>query len=821
MNKKLLFVAVISMFLAGYGVTMAKQGNEDLTATSARTAESTTTNTGIACTDSDDGSNLFARGSVHDANRVGIFRSYDKCVDNGKLLEYTCKNDSWYASYYDCEFGCSEGACLAEGATTTTTTSTIDTNLTTADINAYIDGYATSFDVANYNFAALETGEDFSNLTDEQLSTYLASYLKNLNFSNADITDEQSLQNYLSTYLDNLEANYSAPTASNLPDGTLIKLPDDEKVYVIEGGEKEWIETAEEFTSEGYNWDNIQEIDAETLTSIQDQIRLIKDQLDKVYEIIGSQAFWIPNPDAFAEGGYDWGEVEDTNDNVQDTYEEATIVADEDGNLFCITENGKKLLITNQQSLMSLDSSNSSNGQSLINIDEIQALIDGNLQEALDGYISKLTSVNSSNTESSTSNKELENLWQNFTDDNSSSISSEFENQIDKFLENMNMDWQQFIPSQAGDMSSLSDMDWENLAESFLSDYQNDSSNISSNNSDSYEYAYIFVNNNGETETYSASTLDEAWDKYLANYDEAVNSSTQDEAEKLYEDFLEDYGYDEYTTDDQWSEDFQNYMTRCNTAAATSSDTTATDTASQIKAAAASNSVAELAKAWETYLAQVNANNTGTTGTTTGTGTTGTATVPAATTAASMAQAWADYLAGKTSADTTTTAASTPTTTGFSDCLTACMQAIDCSNACDTVSKCCDAATTSTSCPTASECLSSCVTATALATTTCTKDADTATSTYPTLSSSLTATPIAASNPAASPATSLKKKDSFLRTVEDVTLVQKVDDYKVYKIKNGRKTWIPTAEAFQAAGLKWEDIAVVNETVFDSIETAR
>lgn len=80
-------------------------------------------------------------------------------------------------------------------------------------------------------------------------------------------------------------------------DGTLLKAVDDYKVYILENGQKKWIQTAAEFTAGKYNWKNIK------LTASSD--------LD-VYPDFGNNNQNIEShPEAVAEGSRDSSQVQD------------------------------------------------------------------------------------------------------------------------------------------------------------------------------------------------------------------------------------------------------------------------------------------------------------------------------------------------------------------------------------------------------------------------------------------------------------------------------------------------------------------------------
>ncbi len=71
-----------------------------------------------ACADSDNGLDIYTKGSVIDTGHPGTFNATDNCTAANTLLEYTCKNDAWYANYPNCPNGCIDGACIANTTVT-------------------------------------------------------------------------------------------------------------------------------------------------------------------------------------------------------------------------------------------------------------------------------------------------------------------------------------------------------------------------------------------------------------------------------------------------------------------------------------------------------------------------------------------------------------------------------------------------------------------------------------------------------------------------------------------------------------------------------
>ncbi len=67
----------------------------------------------VECTDSDGGINPFWKGAISDSNSISGSLKQDNCFDRATLFEYSCANPD--GEKIECEFGCSEGACLTYG----------------------------------------------------------------------------------------------------------------------------------------------------------------------------------------------------------------------------------------------------------------------------------------------------------------------------------------------------------------------------------------------------------------------------------------------------------------------------------------------------------------------------------------------------------------------------------------------------------------------------------------------------------------------------------------------------------------------------------
>jgi hypothetical protein len=108
------------------------------------------------------------------------------------------------------------------------------------------------------------------------------------------------------------------PSAGVRSDGSLVRYAGDTKVYVIENGQKRWIQTAEDFAKLGYNWNSVIVVPStESYTSgavktpsAQAAVTLIRYAGDpKVYVIENSQKRWVKTAADFTKLGYKWSDV--------------------------------------------------------------------------------------------------------------------------------------------------------------------------------------------------------------------------------------------------------------------------------------------------------------------------------------------------------------------------------------------------------------------------------------------------------------------------------------------------------------------------------
>lgn len=95
----------------------------------------------------------------------------------------------------------------------------------------------------------------------------------------------------------------------DLKEGDLVRAEGDPKVYVLRGGKKLWIPSAEAFNAAGYDWKKITVVTpSEVAGTI--EITLVKIEGDpKVYVVRDGKRSWIKSAQEFESKGYKWGDI--------------------------------------------------------------------------------------------------------------------------------------------------------------------------------------------------------------------------------------------------------------------------------------------------------------------------------------------------------------------------------------------------------------------------------------------------------------------------------------------------------------------------------
>jgi len=139
-----------------------------------------------------------------------------------------------------------------------------------------------------------------------------------------------------------------------LEDGTLIQTPGDPKVYVIKNNKRHWIRNAAEFNRLGYKWSDIKNVSLEDIDEIDEEdsdieedggvTLMISSKDRKVYRLVNGKMIWVPTVAAFNAQGLKWEEVSEDDDAISQ-YAESRFIKDSEGNIYYITDSGRKRLI--------------------------------------------------------------------------------------------------------------------------------------------------------------------------------------------------------------------------------------------------------------------------------------------------------------------------------------------------------------------------------------------------------------------------------------------------------------------------------------------
>ncbi|MCK4799655.1 hypothetical protein KAS31_01635 [Candidatus Parcubacteria bacterium] len=138
-----------------------------------------------------------------------------------------------------------------------------------------------------------------------------------------------------------------------LPDGTLIKLPNDPRIFVINNCQKQWIKTAEEFRDNGYEWSDIKETSSEVVNAYSDYLETTAKLLravghNRVFRVVDGKRLWVPTISAFNAQGLKWDNIGEASDKELEKYPKIKLIK-EKGNdrIFYITNSGMKKYIIN------------------------------------------------------------------------------------------------------------------------------------------------------------------------------------------------------------------------------------------------------------------------------------------------------------------------------------------------------------------------------------------------------------------------------------------------------------------------------------------
>ena len=178
-----------------------------------------------------------------------------------------------------------------------------------------------------------------------------------------DIGLTNNITYYYAAFAYDERLNYSGSATANAtpvgggsspayPDGTLLKIPESFKIYVMIDQKKKWIPTPEVFETLGYQWGSIAVIDKTELNNIPNYednlIRAIGNY--KVYLVVNGINRHIPNPEIFLNYGFAWEDVVDVPQSTIDKYRRAYLVRESrQGTIYYLRNDGVKKWIRNPE----------------------------------------------------------------------------------------------------------------------------------------------------------------------------------------------------------------------------------------------------------------------------------------------------------------------------------------------------------------------------------------------------------------------------------------------------------------------------------------
>jgi hypothetical protein len=112
------------------------------------------------------------------------------------------------------------------------------------------------------------------------------------------------------------------PSDKNLlPDGTLVRTPENGNVYVLDGGYKRWLRSVDIFNSYGYAWNAIYPVTRAMSQAIPSQVLVRRQGAQEVF-VLNEQGYrrHILNPTVFASYGFVPEAIADVNDAEFDAY---------------------------------------------------------------------------------------------------------------------------------------------------------------------------------------------------------------------------------------------------------------------------------------------------------------------------------------------------------------------------------------------------------------------------------------------------------------------------------------------------------------------
>lgn len=309
------------------------------------------------CTDSDGGKDYYTKGYVTSGGKT----YYDEC--SGSKLQVNEKycyisgtgEKVVGTSVYTCPNGCSEEACIKK------TTETEAPVITSISPNQGKQGETVETYIYGSNFTGADeySGSGLSPVSDRGFQLVSSGVVSDNKIkatyeiaSDAEVgrrlikvQTPYGISNYVKFYVN--AVSDEIPIGC-LPDGTLIKLPTDSKIYVIIDCQKKWIQGIDEFNKGGYKWEDVEEMDSPVIQAYADYLEAKADLLraighNRVYRIKNGKLLWIPTISAFNAQGFKWEDVENASESEINQYPEAKLLRKiGDVKVYYITNGGLK-----------------------------------------------------------------------------------------------------------------------------------------------------------------------------------------------------------------------------------------------------------------------------------------------------------------------------------------------------------------------------------------------------------------------------------------------------------------------------------------------
>ena len=281
--------------------------------------------------------------------------------NNEDKEEYTGKIKNWSGEYYEIDLTGRRGENL----------------FLKLGFDGGDDGQFALPYVINYSDGSMETGS--IDLNDKQKGGKNLIFAKGVADSVVLILSGQKLEpvgedKQVDTFTFALDVEFASAEEIMRPDGTLLRLENDGKVFVVEGGKKRWITDVATFLSRGYDWKDVVEVEAGEMSlypegellkaevALMPDGTLVRGDGDKVYVIDGGKRRHIVDAETFNACGYDWSKITRVSERDLAMYavgEDKSKIAFADGALIkgsgpriYMIENGKKRWVTSPEAFV-------------------------------------------------------------------------------------------------------------------------------------------------------------------------------------------------------------------------------------------------------------------------------------------------------------------------------------------------------------------------------------------------------------------------------------------------------------------------------------